>query len=147
MVGDNPLDTCLCVCPSRGGVLEPEGTVEIKFRRKDLDKVMRRLDPQLKQMSDQAFGSDVTPEKRAELQKKMKELEDKLAPSYHMVALMFADLHDTPGRMEEKGVISVREHRFVVVMLVYVLLFVFRLWTSPPTGHWGCVLKEIKLAP
>lgn len=28
----------------RGGVLEPEGTVEIKFRRKDLLTTMRRLD-------------------------------------------------------------------------------------------------------
>uniref|UniRef100_A0A672UZ35 acetyl-CoA carboxylase n=1 Tax=Strigops habroptila TaxID=2489341 RepID=A0A672UZ35_STRHB len=30
---------------SRGGILEPEGTVEIKFRRKDLVKTMRRVDP------------------------------------------------------------------------------------------------------
>lgn len=29
----------------RGGILEPEGTVEIKFRRKDLVKTMRRVDP------------------------------------------------------------------------------------------------------
>lgn len=29
---------------SRGGVLEPEGTVEIKFRRKDLVRAMERLD-------------------------------------------------------------------------------------------------------
>lgn len=29
----------------RGGVLEPEGTVEIKFRKKDLVKTMRRVDP------------------------------------------------------------------------------------------------------
>uniref|UniRef100_A0A8B9GNM9 acetyl-CoA carboxylase n=1 Tax=Amazona collaria TaxID=241587 RepID=A0A8B9GNM9_9PSIT len=28
-----------------GGILEPEGTVEIKFRRKDLVKTMRRVDP------------------------------------------------------------------------------------------------------
>lgn len=29
---------------SRGGVLEPEATVEIKFRRKDLVKTMKRCD-------------------------------------------------------------------------------------------------------
>ena len=29
---------------SRGGVLEPEGTVEIKYRKKDLVKTMARLD-------------------------------------------------------------------------------------------------------
>lgn len=28
----------------RGGVLEPEGTVEIKFRRRELIKTMKRLD-------------------------------------------------------------------------------------------------------
>lgn len=26
---------------------------------------------------------------------------------YHQVAVRFADLHDTPGRMQEKGVITV----------------------------------------
>lgn len=31
---------------SRGGVLEPEGTVEIKYRKKDLIKTMARLDKQ-----------------------------------------------------------------------------------------------------
>ena len=31
---------------SRGGVLEPEGTVEIKYRKKDLVKTMARLDKQ-----------------------------------------------------------------------------------------------------
>ena len=29
---------------SRGGVLEPDGTVEIKFRRKDRKKLMKRCD-------------------------------------------------------------------------------------------------------
>ena len=29
---------------SRGGVLEPEGTVEIKYRRKDMVGTMERLD-------------------------------------------------------------------------------------------------------
>ena len=30
---------------SRGGVLEPEGTVEIKYKRKDVLKTIARLDP------------------------------------------------------------------------------------------------------
>lgn len=37
-----PVAVVLSAC--RGGVLEAEGTVEIKFRRKDLLKTMRRLD-------------------------------------------------------------------------------------------------------
>jgi acetyl-CoA carboxylase / biotin carboxylase 1 len=35
---------------SRGGVLEPEGTVEIKYRIKDLIKTMHRLDPKCKEL-------------------------------------------------------------------------------------------------
>lgn len=36
---------------ARGGVLEPEGIVEIKFRTPDLLAAMHRIDPQLKQLS------------------------------------------------------------------------------------------------
>ncbi|NXR15784.1 ACACB carboxylase, partial [Semnornis frantzii] len=32
--------------------------------------------------------------------------EDLLLPIYYQVAVCFADLHDTPGRMQEKGVIA-----------------------------------------
>ncbi len=36
---------------ARGGILEPEGIVEIKFRRADLVAAMHRLDPVLQQLS------------------------------------------------------------------------------------------------
>ena len=36
----------------------------------------------------------------------MKRREEVLAPIYHTVAVHFADLHDTPVRMKEKGVIQ-----------------------------------------
>ena len=32
-------------------------------------------------------------------------------PMYHQVAVMFADLHDTAGRMQEKGCINVSNNR------------------------------------
>ncbi|NXC23285.1 ACACB carboxylase, partial [Corythaeola cristata] len=32
--------------------------------------------------------------------------EELLLPIYYQVAVHFADLHDTPGRMQEKGVIT-----------------------------------------
>lgn len=41
---------------SRGGVLEPEGTVEIRFRQKDLIKTMLRCDPECKRMNSKLFG-------------------------------------------------------------------------------------------
>ncbi|KAI3372884.1 hypothetical protein L3Q82_023324 [Scortum barcoo] len=91
---------------SRGGVLEAEGTVEIKFRRKDLLKTMRRLDSVYASLVEQ-LASPELPEKRCkELESKLKEREEFLLPIYHQVAVQFVDLHDTPGRMQEKGVIT-----------------------------------------
>ncbi|XP_075390444.1 acetyl-CoA carboxylase 2 [Tenrec ecaudatus] len=91
---------------SRGGVLEPEGTVEIKFRTKDLVKTIRRIDPTYKKLMEQLGVSNLSDKDRKDLESQMKIREDLLLPIYHQVALQFADLHDTPGRMLEKGVIS-----------------------------------------
>uniref|UniRef100_A0A665XCG1 acetyl-CoA carboxylase n=1 Tax=Echeneis naucrates TaxID=173247 RepID=A0A665XCG1_ECHNA len=83
---------------SRGGVLEAEGTVEIKFRRKDLLKTMRRLDS--------VYANLLSDKQCKELESKLKAREEFLLPIYHQVAVQFVDLHDTPGRMQEKGVIT-----------------------------------------
>lgn len=50
---------------------------------------------------------ELSPAERKELENKLKEREEFLIPIYHQVAVQFADLHDTPGRMQEKGVINV----------------------------------------
>nr|KAF6463658.1 acetyl-CoA carboxylase beta [Rousettus aegyptiacus] len=91
---------------SRGGILEPEGTVEIKFRKKDLIKAMRRIDPTYKKLVEQLGRSELSSKDRKDLESQLKAREDLLLPMYHQVAVQFADLHDTPGRMLEKGVIS-----------------------------------------
>ncbi|KAM9292310.1 acetyl-CoA carboxylase 1-like [Gastrophryne carolinensis] len=91
---------------SRGGVLEPEGTVEIKFRRKDLVKTMRRVDPAYIHLAERLGTPELSSADRKELENKLKEREEFLIPIYHQVAVQFADLHDTPGRMQEKGVIT-----------------------------------------
>uniref|UniRef100_A0A8B9SCJ5 acetyl-CoA carboxylase n=1 Tax=Apteryx owenii TaxID=8824 RepID=A0A8B9SCJ5_APTOW len=91
---------------SRGGILEPEGTVEIKFRRKDLVKTMRRVDPIYMHLAERLGMSALGPADRKELETKLKEREEFLVPIYHQVAMQFADLHDTPGRMQEKGAIT-----------------------------------------
>uniref|UniRef100_A0A672JIW7 acetyl-CoA carboxylase n=1 Tax=Salarias fasciatus TaxID=181472 RepID=A0A672JIW7_SALFA len=90
---------------SRGGVLEPEGTVEIKFRRKDLLKTMRRLDSVYAGLVEQ-LGKELSEKQCRELELKLKAREEFLQPIYHQVAVQFADLHDTPGRMQEKGVVT-----------------------------------------
>ncbi|XP_048411956.1 acetyl-CoA carboxylase 2 isoform X2 [Stegostoma tigrinum] len=91
---------------SRGGVLEPEGTVEIKFRRKDLVKTMRRIDTIYSGLADQLGSLELSQKIRKELEAKLKAREEFLLPIYHQVATQFANLHDTPGRMQEKGVIT-----------------------------------------
>lgn len=54
-------------------------------------------------------GTAQLPDKdRKELESQLKAREDLLLPIYHQVAVQFADLHDTPGHMLEKGIISVR---------------------------------------
>ncbi|KAJ7406783.1 Acetyl-CoA carboxylase [Willisornis vidua] len=91
---------------SRGGILEPEGTVEIRFRRKDLVKTMRRVDPVYIRLTERLGTPELSPADRKELEAKLKEREEFLLPMYQQVAVQFADLHDTPGRMQEKGAIT-----------------------------------------
>ena len=50
---------------------------------------------------------DLSPDDKSSVEAQLKLREDQLAPIYHQVAVAFADLHDTPGRMQEKGVVAV----------------------------------------
>lgn len=76
-----------------GGVLEPEGVVEIKFKKSELIKMMYRLDPELQRLAH--MGDESAVNRRV----------SHLLPAYHRVALQFAEMHDTPMRMQAKGVI------------------------------------------
>ncbi|GAB6029960.1 hypothetical protein CHUAL_005655 [Chamberlinius hualienensis] len=91
---------------SRAGVLEPEGTVEIKYRARDLVKAMHRLDDDCMKLVQALKNPDVTGTQKTELQESLRQREQHLLPIYHQVALYFADLHDRAPRMQEKGVIS-----------------------------------------
>uniref|UniRef100_H2YM73 Uncharacterized protein n=1 Tax=Ciona savignyi TaxID=51511 RepID=H2YM73_CIOSA len=94
---------------SRGGVLEAQATVEIKYRKKELVKTMKRCDQQYAAIS-QELGrfkkSSLSLKEKKQLQAKLKEREEYLEPIYHQVAVKFADLHDTPGGMLAKGCLS-----------------------------------------
>nr|XP_060615214.1 acetyl-CoA carboxylase 2-like [Anolis sagrei ordinatus] len=82
------------------------GTVEIKFRKKDLVKTMRRVDKTCASIAQRLGAQDLPKEKRQDLEMQLQAREEHLLPIYHQVAVQFADLHDTPGRMQEKGVIT-----------------------------------------
>jgi len=94
---------------SKGGVLESEGTVEIKYRLKDVVKTMSRLDPSYSELQAKIKSSN-SPKEQKELEGRLKAREEVLSSIYHQIAVEFAELHDTPGRMLEKGCISVSVH-------------------------------------
>ncbi|EFN66380.1 Acetyl-CoA carboxylase [Camponotus floridanus] len=90
---------------SRGGILEPEGIVEIKFRNKDIVKTMHRVDPGIHKLKEKLSTVNTT-EERLELETQIRKREKMLEPMYRQVAIYFADLHDTPERMLEKNTIQ-----------------------------------------
>lgn len=90
---------------SRGGILEPAGITEIKFRLPDQLKVMHRLDPELKLLDSELEMTESEDDSEA-IRKQIAAREDLLKPVYLQAATEFADLHDKTGRMKAKGVIK-----------------------------------------
>jgi acetyl-CoA carboxylase / biotin carboxylase 1 len=90
---------------ARGGVLEPEGIVGIKYRKEKQLETMARLDPTYADLKAQSLAKGLTSEQSNAIKSKMTEREQLLGPIYQQIALQFADLHDRAGRMEAKGTI------------------------------------------
>jgi hypothetical protein len=97
---------------ARGGVLEPEGTVEVKYRRRELLKTMHRLDPvlvkldeELRACDDMTGGTMMTDDQKRSIHDAIYAREAEVLPVYKNVATSFCDLHDTPGRLLAKGAV------------------------------------------
>ena len=90
---------------ARGGVLEPEGIVGIKYRRDKQLETMARLDSTYAELKNSLADKSLSSEKQSEIKVKMTERERLLLPVYGQVAIQFADLHDRAGRMLAKGTI------------------------------------------
>ena len=90
---------------ARGGILEPAGIVEIKFRSADQLKAMHRIDPQLQMLDAELEAADSTDDTAA-IKEQIAAREELLKPVYLQAATEFADLHDKTGRMKAKGVIK-----------------------------------------
>jgi acetyl-CoA carboxylase/biotin carboxylase 1 len=92
---------------ARGGVLEPEGMVEIKFRMRELLECMHRIDPELQALRQQLQQLQAAPSAASDkIQQQIKAREKVLIPVYKQIAIKFMELHDTPNRMAAKGVIK-----------------------------------------
>eukprot|EP00933_Yihiella_yeosuensis_P029464 TRINITY_DN23109_c0_g1_i1.p1 TRINITY_DN23109_c0_g1~~TRINITY_DN23109_c0_g1_i1.p1 ORF type:complete len:2264 (+),score=566.09 TRINITY_DN23109_c0_g1_i1:79-6870(+) len=92
---------------SRGGILEPAGIVEVKFRAAQRGEMMHRLDTQLLSFDAQLKAASGDLSAQEALQTQIRQREEKLQPLYTQVACEFADLHDRAGRMKAVG--AVRE--------------------------------------
>ena len=90
---------------ARGGVLEPEGIVNIKYRREKQLDTMARLDPEYGQLRKQLSDPSLSKEQMTAIKAKADAREKLLLPVYMQVSLQFADLHDRAGRMKAKGTI------------------------------------------
>ena len=65
------------------------------------------MEPDIIELKSQLSAAADKPEQRIAIEKKIIEREQFLRPIYQQIAIQFADLHDTPERMLEKGVIQV----------------------------------------
>ncbi|TVY68645.1 Acetyl-CoA carboxylase [Lachnellula suecica] len=90
---------------SRGGVLEPEGIVNIKYRRDKQLETMARLDPEYASLRKQLADKTLSQDQMSEVKIKVSQREQLLLPVYMQISLQFADLHDRAGRMKAKDVI------------------------------------------
>jgi acetyl-CoA carboxylase/biotin carboxylase 1 len=90
---------------ARGGVLEPEGIVNIRYRRDKQLETMARLDPEYGKLRRQLADTTLGKEQMNEVKAKATAREQLLLPVYLQVSLQFADLHDRAGRMKAKNVI------------------------------------------
>ncbi|KAI8642972.1 acetyl-CoA carboxylase [Parasitella parasitica] len=90
---------------ARGGVLEPEGIVEIKYRKPALLATMERLDTTYASLKKQLAEDGKTDEEKTAIKAQIEAREQELLPVYQQISIQFADLHDRSGRMKAKGVI------------------------------------------
>jgi biotin carboxylase/acetyl-CoA carboxylase carboxyltransferase component/biotin carboxyl carrier protein len=93
----NPLIEMYADPTARGGVLEPSGTTEIKFRTNALYDLMVRTDP--------SSASGGLRETKEHAKTVLMEHFNSVKPTLLQVANTFADMHDTPQRMKYTGAI------------------------------------------
>eukprot|EP01006_Ploeotia_vitrea_P060453 TRINITY_DN75945_c0_g1_i1.p1 TRINITY_DN75945_c0_g1~~TRINITY_DN75945_c0_g1_i1.p1 ORF type:complete len:400 (-),score=32.40 TRINITY_DN75945_c0_g1_i1:42-1061(-) len=90
---------------ARGGILEPTGIIEVKYREREVIQTIHRLDNTCKELLQKIDQKKENQEEVKQLQKDLKARVEFLLPVYKTIAVQFADLHDKPGRMLAKGAI------------------------------------------
>lgn len=86
--------TCFLPIFSVSHFTEPEGIVEIKFRRDKVAAVMERLDETYASLKAASNDSTKSSEERAKSAEQLKAREAFLQPTYLQIAHLYADLHE-----------------------------------------------------
>ncbi|CRH01228.1 biotin carboxylase subunit of acetyl CoA carboxylase, putative [Plasmodium relictum] len=89
---------------SKGGILEPPGIVEIKFRFPEIRKLMHNIDSSIIELNQKLLNAQG--EEISKIKKEIEEKEKELLPFYLQVCHKYADLHDVSTCMKSKGVIK-----------------------------------------
>lgn len=74
-------------------MLEPEGIVEIKFRKDKLLAMMERLDPTYRDLKAKSADATLSATDAASVKADLANREKILFPLYSQIAIQFADLH------------------------------------------------------
>jgi acetyl-CoA carboxylase / biotin carboxylase 1 len=90
---------------ARAGVLEPEGIINLRYRRDKQLETMARLDPTYADLITKLKDTSLSQEEISDLKVKLTARQQLLRPVYEQISLQFADLHDRAGRMKAKHVI------------------------------------------
>jgi acetyl-CoA carboxylase/biotin carboxylase 1 len=90
---------------ARGGVLEPDGIVGIKYRKDRQLETMARLDAKYGELKRKLNDPSTPQDQLQSIKTEMTQREQLLLPIYGQISLQFADLHDRAGRMQAKGAI------------------------------------------
>lgn len=91
---------------ARGGILEPSGIVEIKYRRDQQLEKMAYLDVEVAALERQlSAAANAGEADRSTIAEQLRTRQELLLPTYQKVAEHYADLHDVPARMQAKGCI------------------------------------------
>ena len=85
---------------------EPEGIVEIKYRRDKVLSTMNRLDSEYARLKKESEDSSMSVDERKVSTDALVKREKDLYPTYQQIALLYSDLHDRVGRMSAKGCAS-----------------------------------------
>ncbi|CAD6185016.1 unnamed protein product [Caenorhabditis auriculariae] len=105
---------------SRGGILEPNAIVGIKFREPKMSALLKRSDSEILRLQQEM--TEAEPVDAEKLQKRVAARVDELKKSYRSAVVEFADLHDRSDRMLATGAVqhvtSLRECRNLFMRVV-----------------------------